>query len=314
MSAGPRRVFVTGATGVIGRRVVPRLVAAGHRVTAVGRTPEKRTALARAGAATVDASLFDVDALRRAMDGHDTIVNLATHMPRSATHMLLPGAWRENDHVRRDGSAALVDAALAAGATRFVQESFAPIYEDGGEAWIDETQPVRPARYNRSTVDAERSAARFAARAARGGAGIVLRFAMFYGPDSALLDDMLPMVRRGWSPMPGRPEAFVSSVSHDDAAAAVVASLDLATGTYNVCDDEPVRRGEWAASLAAALGVPAPRPLPRWLTRLGGSSAELLSRSQRMSNRRLRAATAWAPRWPSVRDGWASALGGVAAA
>jgi nucleoside-diphosphate-sugar epimerase len=215
--------------------------------------------------------------------------------------MLLPGAWRENDHVRRDGSATLADAAIAAGVPRLVQESFAPIYEDGGGAWIDETWPVRPARYNRTVLDAERSAARVTEA---GLAGVVLRFAFFYGPDSGMLRDMLGVVRRGWSPMPGRPEAFVSSISHDDAAAAVVAALGIPAGVYNACDDEPLTRGEWAATLAAALGVPRPRALPGWLTRLGGSSMELLARSQRMSNGKLRATGSWAPTTRSVREGF----------
>jgi nucleoside-diphosphate-sugar epimerase len=305
MSGSTLRVFVTGATGVIGRRVVPLLVAAGHRVTAVGRTPEKRAALERQGATAVDADLFDAAALRRVLDGHDAVVNLATHMPRSANLMLLPGAWRENDRVRREGSAALAEAAHAAGVERLLQESFAPIYEDGGSAWIDESWPVRPAPYNRSVLDAERSAARFTER---GGTGVVLRFALFYGPDSAFLHDMTKVVRRGWLPIPGDPGAYVSSVSHDDAARAVVAALAVPAGIYNVTDDEPVPRGEWGAAFAAALGVAPPRPLPRWLVRLGGSTFELLSRSQRMSNRKLRDATGWAPCSASVRQGLVEAV------
>ncbi|AHG89032.1 NAD-dependent epimerase/dehydratase [Gemmatirosa kalamazoonensis] len=297
------RIFVTGATGVVGRRVVPLLVAAGHAVTAVGRSPEKRSALERQGAAAVDVDLLDAAALRRALHGHDAVLNLATHMPRSTNRMLLPSAWRENDRVRRDGSAALVDAMLAAGVPRLVQESFAPIYEDGGDAWIDESWPVRPAPYNESVLDAERSEARFTER---GGTGVVLRFALFYGPDSTFLHDAMPIARRGWLALPGDASAFVSSVSHDDAATAAVAALGVPAGIYNVTDDEPLTRGAWGTALAAALGAPPPRPLPRWLTRLGGSTLELLSRSQRMSNRKLRAAAGWAPRYTSVREGFAA--------
>jgi len=288
------RVLVTGATGVIGRRVVPLLLGAGHQVTALGRTPEKREALEALGAATSDADLFDVAALRRALDGHDAAVNLATHMPRSANTMLLPGAWRENDRVRRDGSAALAAAARAAGVRRLVQESFAPIYEDGGAEWIDETWPVRPAPYNRTVLDAERAAAQFTEQ---GGAGVVLRFALFYGPDSAFLRDMARVVRLGRLPIPGDAGAYVSSVSHDDAAAAVVAALGVPPGIYNVTDDEPLTRAAWGAAFAAALGVRPPRPLPRWLARLGGSTFELLARSQRMTNGKLRA-HGWVARYP----------------
>src|SRR5262245_1462823 len=117
------RVFITGATGVIGRRVVPMLVKAGHQVSAIGRSPDQRETLAKQGARAVGVDMFDASALRPVVEGHDAIINLATHMPSSTTRMLLPWAWRENDRIRRDGSAALVDAALAAGVGRFIQES-----------------------------------------------------------------------------------------------------------------------------------------------------------------------------------------------
>lgn len=296
-----RRVFVAGATGVIGRRVVPQLVAAGHAVTALGRTPEKRRALEQAGALTVGVSLFDREGLRGALAGHDAVVNLATHLPRSVPRMLLPGAWRENDRVRREGSACLVDAALAAGVGHFVQESFAPIYADGGDRWIDEDAPVRPARYNRSTLDAERSAARFSEG---GGAGVVLRFGAFYGPDATQLRYTARSVRAAWAPLPGPADAYFSSVSHDDAAAAVVAALGAPAGIYNVVDDEPLTRRAFADAVAAAFGCPAPRLLPGWVTALMGSLGELLARSQRMSNRRLREATGWAPNFPNAGEGF----------
>jgi len=232
------------------------------------------------------------------------VINLATHMPSSLYRALLPWEWRENDRIRREGSAALVDAALAAGVTRFVQESFAPVYEDGGERWIDEQWPLRPVSYNRTVLDAERSAARFAAG---GGAGVVLRFAGFYGPDR-FLREMLGIVRRGWAPLPGPAGAYCSSVSHEDAAAAVVAALELPTGAYNVCDDEPLTRRAWNDALADAAGLRHPRLIPGWLAALGGRTVELLSRSQRTTNAKLRAASGWTPRWPGAREGLREAV------
>lgn len=311
------RVFVTGATGVVGRRVVPLLTAAGHAVTAVGRTPDKRRALERAGAAAVGVSLFDRGALPAALAGHDAVVNLATHLPRSTARMLLPGAWRENDRVRREGSDALVTAALAAGVPRFVQESFAPIYADGGERWLDERAPVRAARYNLTTLDAERAVARFAAGAAAGGAGVVLRFGGFYGPDAFHVRDLLRVARAGYWPLPGAADAYWSSVAHDDAAAAVVAALGVPGGVYNVADDEPLTRAAFAAALADAFALPPPRPPPRWAAALAaglvGSLGELLGRSQRISNAKLRGASAWAPRFPSAREGFRAVAAAMAA-
>jgi 2-alkyl-3-oxoalkanoate reductase len=298
------KVFVTGATGVVGRRAVPLLVAAGHEVTAVARTPEKAKRMERAGARPVAVELFDATAVRRALAGHDAVLNLATHIPGSTTKMLLPWAWRENDRVRREGSAVLVDAALAEGVGRFVQESFAPMYPDRGDEWIDEAVPPRPARYNRSTLDAEQSTARFAHG---GGTAVVLRFAGFYGPDANHVDDLIRFTRRGMSALPGRPDAYFSSLAHDDAATAAVAALGLPGGLYNVADDEPLRRAEFAATVAAGIGVPPPKPQPVWMARMMGSIGELLSRSVRISNRKLRAA-GWAPRYPSLREGWPALL------
>jgi nucleoside-diphosphate-sugar epimerase len=304
----PMHIFVTGATGVIGRRVVPLLLTAGHQVTGVGRSGDKRAALERQGAATVDVDIFDAAALARAVAGHDAIVNLATHMPPSTARMMLPGAWKENDRVRRLGSANLVDAAVRNDVRRFIQESFAPIYADRGDEWIDERWRVEPARYNRSTLDAELSAERFSEEH---GAGIVLRFAFFYGSDAFTTRDMMAMVRRGWAPIPGAPDAYISSIAHDDAASAVVAALDAPAGIYNVVDDEPLPRRELAAAIAGALGVKPPRSFPQWLVPFMGSSARLLARSQRISNGKLRAMTGWAPRFASAREGWAALAGQV---
>ena len=136
----------------------------------------------------------------------------------------------------------------------------------------------------------------------------MLRFASFYGPDAFQSRSMIAAVRKGFAPLPGRPDAFFSSISHDDAATAVVAALGLPAGAYNVTDDEPLRRREMANVLAASIGVAPPRPLPGWLTKLAGPIGELMVRSQRMSNRKLRGASGWAPRWPSLREGWPAML------
>jgi 2-alkyl-3-oxoalkanoate reductase len=293
------RIFVAGATGVIGRRVVPLLVAARHEVTAVGRTAEKRADLARRGATALDVDLFNPGELRRAVAGHEVVINLATHLP-AGWRVLAPRAFEENDRIRRVAAANLVYAGIAAGARRFIQESFAPVYPDSGERWIDETIPIAPVSYNRSVADAERSAERFNSGDRT---GVVLRFAPFYGPDAWQTRQMVGAVRRGFAPWPGAADSFISSVSHDDAAAAVVTALGVRAGPYNVTDDEPQRRRDYFDALAAALGVRSPRIPPRWAARLLGSLGEMLARSLRLSNRKLRA-HGWAPRFPSVRDGW----------
>ena len=193
-----RKIFLTGATGVIGRRAIPMLTSGGSQVTAAVRSPDGAALVERHHARPVLLDLFDPVAVRRAVDGHDVVVNLATHMPASSWKMFLPGAWRENDRIRRDASRLLVDAAIAGGATRFVQESFALAYPDRGDEWVDESTPLQPVRYNRTLLDAERAAERFGSH--RGGA-VVLRFAALYGPD-AMLREMISAIRRGWAPLP----------------------------------------------------------------------------------------------------------------
>ena len=116
--------------------------------------------------------------------------------------------------------------------------------------------------------------------------------------------DIIWFVKKGWVALPGSPEAFISSLSHDDAAAAVVSALKIESGIYNVSDDEPLPRREFFNLLADALGVRHPKFPPRWITKLMGSIAELLGRSQRILNRKFRNASGWQPKFPSVREGW----------
>ena len=300
-----RSILLAGGTGVIGRRVVPQLVASGHRVTAVARSAAGRAALEGLGAIAVEVDLFDRSAVARAARDQDVVVNMATHVPPSR-RALLPWTWRENSRVRRLVSANFAAAVLAGGASRFIQESFAPIYEGARDRWIDEQAPVRPASYNRTVLDAESAVERVTAG---GKVGIALRFAYFYGPDSDFSQDAIALVRRGRAPVLGDPDGYFSLVEHDDAARAVIAALDLPAGVYNVADDEPVTRRVFTDAIALALGVAPPKFFPEWVARVAGPVAETLSRSQRVSNRKLRAASPWAPRFPSVREGWAVVLG-----
>ena len=298
------RIFVSGATGVIGTRVLPILIAAGHQVSASARTPEKRAALQKQGVTALDVDLFNPEHARKALKGQEAVINLATHIPPAA-RMLLPGSWRENDRVRRGISSVLTKIAIQEGVQTYIQESFAPVYEDAGDNWIDETAVAKPARYNRSMLDAEAATQNFTAA---GRTGIILRFALFYGPDAEQNNAMLQTIRKGWAPMPGRRDAFMSSLSHDDAAGAVVAALKAKAGVYNIVDDEPLRRGDLFNFLAGYLGVKPPKFPPVWTSYLMGSVGRLVARSQRISNQKFRAETAWKPIYPSAKDGWKNIL------
>ena len=299
------KIVVTGATGVIRRRLLPLLIEAGHDVTAVVHSPAKAGAIVRKGVTVVAPDLFDRALLFPLMVGKDAVVNLATHIPSSSLAMFLPGAWRENDRIRRIASANLVDAALEGGVQHFIQESFAFAYPDQGERWIDESVAFAPSRHSRSVVDAEHAALRFAGG---GAAGIILRFGAFYGPDAMQVHEMVKYLHKGYAVLPGAAHAFISSVSHDDAASAVVAALGLQSGAYNVVDDEPLRHREFFDTLAAALGLEPPTLPPSWVGTLMGSIGEAMARSLRISNRKLRENSAWRPRYPSVREGWPATI------
>jgi nucleoside-diphosphate-sugar epimerase len=300
------RIFVTGATGVLGRRVVPLLVDAGHEVTAVGRTPDKRALLESEGARAVTVDLFDPEAVRIAVGGADAILNLATAVPPAGLRMFLPASWHEMDRVRRQVSTNLVDAALAGDTVeRLIQESFAPIYADGGQAWLDETAAVQPARYNRSALDAEANAERFTQA---GRIGVVLRFGMLYGLYDAATDQLIDAIRRGWFPLFGQPEAYCSWAEHGDAAEAVVASLRVPAGIYNVVESQPLTRQDLGDGIARLLAVRPPRFLPPWAANLGGVLGETLARSLRISSRKLEQASGWAPRYRTALVGFAAII------
>jgi nucleoside-diphosphate-sugar epimerase len=292
------RIFVTGATGVIGRPTVERLVAAGHEVTAVARSDEAAAVLTGLGASPVRVDLFDRPAVFDAVRGHEAVVNLATHIPvgRAAARR---EAWALNDRLRTEASAHLVDAAIAAGAAVFVQESVAFLYADAGAGLLDESAPLGESAVTPSVIAAEANADRFTAAAGR---GIVLRFGGFHDHRSEHTRVMLRAARNGISLDIGRPDAYFPIIAVDDAADAVVAAVDAApAGTYNVVDDEPMTHREQIRVWADVLGRKV-RPLPAATARLVPMAAALATRSMRVSNRRFREATGWRPRHPSLRE------------
>ncbi len=266
-------------------------------MTGVARTDAKADQLRAAGATPVRVDLFDAHAVRAAVEGHDAVCNLATHIPPTAK-MAFARAWATNDRLRAEASRNLVDAALAAGASRYVQESIALLYADAGDAWVDEDAPIEPSTFLESALVAEEQAARFTAG---GGTGVVLRFGQFVSADSDHLQTMLPMLERGVLPLVGDHDGYVSYVHADDAAAAVVAALDAPAGRYNVAEDDPMTRAEHAAVLADVLGrsIHLPPQVVGSLPRV-----KVQGRSLRIANRRLRDATTWAPRAASMREVW----------
>lgn len=293
-------MFLLGGTGAIGGHALPALVAAGHEVSALARTPEKAAAVAAQGAEPVVVSMFDVAALADAFRGHDAVVNLATSMPSMAT-FVFRRAWRPTERVRIEGTAAVVDAALTADVPRLVQESVSMVYPDRGDEWIDEDVEPDPYPNARGNLAAEASATRFGEA---GGSGVVLRLGLFYGPGARHSEQFLAMARHHVVPLVGRPESYLSSIHMVDGGSAVVAALHVPAGTYNVVDDEPLTKREYAQALTLAAGK---RPWVRGPGRLAsllGHRMASLTRSMRVGNQRFREASGWQPRYPSAREGW----------
>ena len=284
-------IVITGSTGVIGQRAVRELLAAGHDVKGVdalrarpraAREPRRERRRGRRVRRRRPCAVRSTE--------RGPVVNVLTHIP-SADRMADPSAWQENDRIRTEASATIARAARAAGVRRLVQESIAFVYADGGDAWLDEDAPVAGGGVTTTALTAERNAHELF-----DGETVVLRFGLFTGADSGSTLAALEAARGGASIAVGPPGAYRPTLALDDAAAAIVAALRAPAGTYNVADADPPTNAEIDAALAAAAGVAALRPQ----TPQDGPMA----RSQRVSSRRLRDATGWAPHMRAGTEIW----------
>jgi 2-alkyl-3-oxoalkanoate reductase len=292
------KIFVTGATGVLGRRAVAQLLAAGAEVTGVARTRAKGDRLHALNATPVEVSLFDRDALSAAIAGHQVVCNLATAVP-TGERAGGRDPWKDNHRIRREGARNLVDAALHAGADRYIQESIALLYADGGDLLLDESAAVHPTGITEPALTAESEAARFAQH---GGVGVALRFGTFYGSDSRHTVETIEAAQHGLFTVPGPAGAYWPSVTTDDAAAAVVAALRAPGGVYNVAEDRPLTRAEHADALAEALGTGTLS-----MTAMKGdfpADLSMMLRSLRVTSQLFKTLTGWQPRFPSAWEGW----------
>ena len=286
------------------------LVAAGHRVRGVARGPAKADVVRADGGEPIEVSLFDAHALLAALQGCDAVLHFATKIPPIGRITRRNAA--ENDRLRREASRCLVDAALAAGIATYVQESIAFLYADGGDAWLDEDAPLLTSWLNDSALAAERETARFARG---GGRGVALRFGVFYAPYARSTIDTARLARRGLFPVLGTGYQFMSSIHVDDAATAAVAALGVASGVYNVVDDEPLRFREYVEAVGAGVGVAQRLRLPAWLVKaIFGEASHVFLVSRRVSNRRFRTAAGWRPQAASARQHLPAVVREIAAA
>jgi nucleoside-diphosphate-sugar epimerase len=187
------------------------------------------------------------------------------------------------------------------GVSRLVQESVSMLYRDQGARWVDEDAPIDRYPMARGNLAAETNAHRFSQA---GGTGIVLRFGWFHGPGAAHSEQLFALARRHLGLVLGPPSSYVSSIHVADAAAAVAAALHAPARTFNIVDDEPLTKREYAEALARAAGTAMWLRGPGRAALVFGDRLTSLTRSLRVSNARFRTATGWAPRYPSARESW----------
>lgn len=300
------KIFVTGATGVLGKAVVPRLIAGGHAVHALSRSEENREVLHSLGAQPVQADLYDGDSLKQALAGCEVVLHLATRIAPTSK-MAKRASWYENDRIRREGTRTLVEAALAAGGIHtLIYPSYAFVYPDSDDRWIDaSTTAPQSTPTLQSTLDAEAAVAQFAGEDRR---GISLRMGSLYGPESPASHEQLDYARKGIAALPGHSDAYLPQISVQDGALALVAALTqpIPSGIYDVADDEPLTRGEVFAAMAQAVGRKHLWQPPALLMRvMAGVVYGMMSRSLRVSNHRFKEVSGWQPEVPNARIGWA---------
>jgi nucleoside-diphosphate-sugar epimerase len=309
------RVFVAGATGAIGARLVPQLVERGHEVIGTSRSEGKAAGLRARGAEPVVLDVLDREAVRKAVLAArpDAIVHQATALAGLSDFKNFDRSFAQTNRLRVEGTDALLAAAREAGVARFVGQSYTgwPYARVGGPVKSEE-DPLDPTPA--AAMSESLAAIRHLEEAVAGAGGIALRYGGFYGsPDDAQLE----VVRKRRFPIVGDGGGIWSFVHLDDAAAATVLAVERGEpGIYNVVDDEPAAVREWLPALAAAIGAKPPRRVPRLVARLlaGESGVVLMTESRGASNAKAKRELGWTLRYPSWREGFRAAYGRTGAA
>jgi nucleoside-diphosphate-sugar epimerase len=309
------RVFVAGATGAIGRPLIPKLVAAGHEVTGMTRSEAKAEVIRRTGARAAVVDVFDAEGLRGAIDeaAPEVIVHELTSLP-DRLDFRQEGIYEPTNRVRTEGTRNLIDAGGAAGTRRFVCQSIAFAYRlDGARVKTEEDALMddAPGQFG-SGIRALREMEAMVL-SADGLEALVLRYGFFYGPGTYYADDGTTTAdaRRRRMPIVGKGTGIFSFIHVDDAADATVAAVERgAPGVYNVSDDEPAPMSEWLPVFAEAAGARRPLRVPIWLARfVGGREVPTFALELRgASNEKAKRELGWQPAHASWRTGFAEAL------
>jgi 2-alkyl-3-oxoalkanoate reductase len=307
------RIFLAGATGVIGRRLVPALIAGGHSVVGTTRHAQRAAALRDAGAEAVIVDGDDLESLSTAVvqAEPEIVIHQLTALSAGVDMRHLDRSLAATNVLRTVATDHLLAGAVKVGARRFVAQSFT--------GW---TNPRRggPVATEADGLDPDSHPATRASLTAIGHLehvvthtpgieGVVLRYGLFYGPGTSLGPggDIYELVQRRQLPVIGGGRGVWSFIHADDAAGATLAAVEHgAPGLYNVTDDEPAQVAQWLPYLAEAIGAPPPRRLPAWLARplAGGPAVTAMTAGRGSSNAKARRELAWQLRYPSWREGF----------
>jgi nucleoside-diphosphate-sugar epimerase len=307
------RILVAGATGAIGRQLVPLLASAGHDVIGLAKHDPGPRAGYRMRMVVADA--LDGRAVTAAVRqaNPDAVVNMLTAIPAAIDPRRMARQFELTNRLRTEGTHYLLSAAAATGVRRVIAQGLAYGYDPGGHGPADEDQPLWPhppaqfAPNLRALIELERRT--------RDAGGLVLRLGHLYGPGTIYAPDgtFVQEVRAGKVPLVGGGTSVFSFTHTHDAATAVLAALDSdATGVLNIVDDEPATVATWLPVLAGLLGAPRPRRVPSALARLavGGWGVAFMTRLRGADNARARGTLSWRPRYASWRNGFADELAG----
>ena len=314
-------VFVAGASGAVGHRLVPLLVASGYDVAAMTRSPQKVDSLRAAGAEPVVADGLDAGEVTRAITRSqpEVVIHQMTGLTGVSSYKKFDEEFSVTNRLRTEGTDNLLNAARAAGVRRFIAQSYGNWnYARTGTGLKGEDDPFDPdpPANQRKSLEAIRHL-EDAVLGAQGMEGIVLRYANFYGPGTgfALDGDLAELVRQRKFPIVGNGGGVWSFIHIDDAATATIAAIEHgAPGVYNIVDDEPAPVAAWLPELARALGAKPPRRVPVWLGRLaaGDVGVSMMTQIRGTSNAKAKRELGWQPRYQSWRVGFRDGLSDVA--
>jgi nucleoside-diphosphate-sugar epimerase len=308
------RIFVAGATGAVGKRLVPALVTAGHDVVGTTRSAGKADQIREAGAEPVVLDVLDADAVHAAVADAtpEVVVHQATSLSAMGTNLRKFDAYfAQTNRLWREGTDHLLAAARDAGARRIIVQSYTgwPNARVGGPVKTeDDPLDPDPPKACRQTLAAHRYVGETVA-AAEGIEGVVLRYGAFYGPGTTLWTGgaHVEVIRKRRFPIIGAGTGVWSLIHMDDVAAATVASAERGgSGVYNIVDDEPAPVADWLPYLADILGAKPPRHVPVWLGRLVGGdfAVSIMNEIRGSSNAKAKRELGWQPTHASWREGF----------